>query len=73
VLAVIRVKGRVRCKQKKVEKILLACRLSVSLIIVYFCICKELTKIIYVSKLGCNTSADLNVIILIAVKGRSSA
>jgi hypothetical protein len=73
VLAVVGVEGRIRCKREEVEGILLACRLSVSLIIVYFRICKELTEMICVSKLGRGASADLNVMILIAVKGQSPA
>jgi hypothetical protein len=72
VLTVIRVKRHVYYKQKKVKRILLACCLLVSLIIVYFCIYKELTKIICVFKLGYNAFADLNIIILIIVKRRSS-
>lgn len=70
-MAIVGVEGRIRSKREEDEGILLAYCLLVSLIIVYFRIYKELTEMICVPKLGCGASADLNVMILIAVEGRS--
>jgi hypothetical protein len=73
VLAVVGIKGYIRCKREEAKGILSAYRVSVSLIMVYFRVCKELTNIICVSKLGYCAFTDSNVLILIAMWGLALA